>query len=65
MCVCMCVCVYECMCIIVTYLSPIGELNYHQFLYPNASDVRKLMMWLVDAMPKKTIESAGGPAGLF
>src|SRR5690606_9155211 len=40
-----------------------GDLNYHQFLYPNPGEVRKLLMWLVDAMPKKTMEasSATGP----
>jgi len=32
-----------------------GDLSYHQILYPNPSDVRKLLMWFVDSMPKRAI----------
>lgn len=30
----------------------VGQLEYQQFLYPNEKDMRKLLMWLVDKLPK-------------
>jgi hypothetical protein len=29
-----------------------GELGFHQFLYPNETETRKLLTWLVEALPK-------------
>lgn len=29
-----------------------GELGYHQFLYPNENESRRLLMWLVEMLPK-------------
>ncbi|PRP82390.1 hypothetical protein PROFUN_10166 [Planoprotostelium fungivorum] len=43
-----------------------GDISYHQILYPNPSEVRKLLMWLVDAMPKKAMntEVKGGDTAI-
>eukprot|EP01117_Protostelium_nocturnum_P013511 TRINITY_DN5046_c0_g1_i1.p1 TRINITY_DN5046_c0_g1~~TRINITY_DN5046_c0_g1_i1.p1 ORF type:complete len:609 (-),score=200.72 TRINITY_DN5046_c0_g1_i1:58-1884(-) len=35
-----------------------GDLSYHQILYPSG-DSRKLIMWLIDSMPKKEMSSEG------
>lgn len=32
-----------------------GDLGYHQLMYPNVNDLRRLFMWLIDAMPKKPL----------
>eukprot|EP00943_MAST-04B_sp_MAST-4B-sp1_P000484 g484.t1 len=29
-----------------------GETGYNQFLYPNSKDVRNLLLWLIDQLPK-------------
>ena len=29
-----------------------GETGYNQFLYPNGKDVRNLLLWLIDQLPK-------------
>lgn len=35
------------------------ELGYNNFLYPNESDARALLMWLVDRLPKESAAGAG------
>ena len=43
-----------------------GDLGYHQLVYPSAGELRKLLMWLVDNVPKTSIDTdASGKAGLF
>ena len=45
-----------------------GELGYHQFLYPSEADTRKLLMWLIEALPKaekKDEQEALGSADLL
>lgn len=39
-----------------------GDVTYNQFLYPNPPQVRRLLMWLIDTMPKKTVEASTGTA---
>lgn len=42
------------------------ELKYDQLLYPNPSDTRKLLIWLVEQVPKGPIgegSSSGGGSG--
>jgi len=43
-----------------------GDLGYHQLMYPNVNDLRRLFMWLIDAMPKKPMSSdeSGGVQAL-
>lgn len=36
----------------ISELGYVGELGYQAFLYPNEKDMRKLLMWLVDKMPR-------------
>eukprot|EP01112_Ceratiomyxa_fruticulosa_P008695 TRINITY_DN2252_c0_g1_i1.p1 TRINITY_DN2252_c0_g1~~TRINITY_DN2252_c0_g1_i1.p1 ORF type:complete len:627 (-),score=155.13 TRINITY_DN2252_c0_g1_i1:559-2439(-) len=42
-----------------------AELSYHQLLYPNAIDLRKLLMWLQQAVPQKSdvVDNGGGGGG--
>ena len=38
-----------------TYIKALGytgETGYNQFLYPNGKDVRNLLLWLIDQLPK-------------
>eukprot|EP01027_Heterolobosea_sp_BB2_P015210 GEZU01021782.1.p1 GENE.GEZU01021782.1~~GEZU01021782.1.p1 ORF type:complete len:618 (-),score=191.63 GEZU01021782.1:14-1831(-) len=37
---------------IITSLGFTGELGYNQFMYPNVKDTRKLLTWIVEALPK-------------
>eukprot|EP01113_Clastostelium_recurvatum_P012785 TRINITY_DN16665_c0_g1_i2.p1 TRINITY_DN16665_c0_g1~~TRINITY_DN16665_c0_g1_i2.p1 ORF type:complete len:624 (-),score=205.72 TRINITY_DN16665_c0_g1_i2:48-1919(-) len=41
-----------------------AELNYHQLLYPNPNDLRKLLMWLQQAVPQKTDEPSASTGGV-
>lgn len=34
-----------------------GDLGFDQIMYPNANDSRKLLMWLIDTMPKRRFEN--------
>lgn len=40
-----------------------GESGYNQFLYPNERDVRKMLMWLVERLPKAEDEASAEPMG--
>eukprot|EP01116_Phalansterium_solitarium_P014129 TRINITY_DN31661_c0_g1_i1.p1 TRINITY_DN31661_c0_g1~~TRINITY_DN31661_c0_g1_i1.p1 ORF type:complete len:625 (-),score=245.12 TRINITY_DN31661_c0_g1_i1:71-1945(-) len=40
-----------------------GDLGYNQILYPSAGELRKLFMWLLEALPKKSIDTPAGAAG--
>lgn len=42
-----------------------AELSYHQILYPSAVESRKILMWLLDAMPKKTVSAEDSSGGSF
>ena len=46
-----------------TYIKALGytgETGYNQFLYPNGKDVRNLLLWLIDQLPKD--EGSAGEA---
>lgn len=36
-----------------------GDLGYHQFLYPTESETRKLLMWVVESLPKTDKKDEG------
>ncbi|KAL5012891.1 hypothetical protein ScPMuIL_011442 [Solemya velum] len=40
-----------------------GEIGYQTFLYSNESDIRKVFMFLVDKLPKETVEAMDEPLG--
>lgn len=39
------------------------EIGYHQFLYSNESEVRKLFMWLVEKLPRESSDATAEPTG--
>jgi hypothetical protein len=39
---------------------PPSPLGYESFMYPNPAEMRKLMFWLVDRLPKTENEEDGG-----
>jgi len=41
-----------------------GEIGYQTFLYSNESEIRKVLMFLVDKLPKETSESVEEVLGL-
>lgn len=40
-----------------------GEIGYQTFLYSNESEIRKVFMFLVDRLPKDTVETTEEPMG--
>jgi len=36
-----------------------GDLSYHQIVYPSANELRHLLMWLIDTIPKPERHSQG------
>ena len=45
-----------------------GDLGYHQLLYPNENDTRKLLNWLTSKLPRieqDQTENSGGKYFLF
>lgn len=40
-----------------------GEIGYQTFLYPSEGDVRTLFMFLVERLPKESVESSDEPIG--
>ncbi|KJE90241.1 hypothetical protein CAOG_08526 [Capsaspora owczarzaki ATCC 30864] len=40
------------------------DIGYHQFLYSNESEVRKLFMWLVEKLPRESSDATAEPTGV-
>ncbi|XP_030836792.1 coiled-coil domain-containing protein 22 homolog [Strongylocentrotus purpuratus] len=40
-----------------------GDMGYQTFLYPNEADIRRLMMFLVEKLPKESVTSTDEPQG--
>ncbi|XP_072171444.1 coiled-coil domain-containing protein 22 homolog [Diadema setosum] len=40
-----------------------GDMGYQTFLYPNEADIRRLMMFLVEKLPKESAASTDEPLG--
>lgn len=40
-----------------------GDIGYQTFLYSNESEVRKLLMFLIEKLPKESAETSDTPAG--
>ena len=44
------------------------DLGYHQLLYPNENDTRRLLSWLTNILPREaesSTESSTGASGMF
>ncbi|XP_036342362.1 LOW QUALITY PROTEIN: coiled-coil domain-containing protein 22 homolog [Rhagoletis pomonella] len=50
---------------IISNLNYRGDIGYQTFLYPNAVDVRKLLMFLIEKLPRDEMTSTGGDSGLL
>jgi len=42
-----------------------GEIGYQTFLYANEHELRKVMMFLIEKLPKDTAESIDEPLGNY
>ena len=41
-----------------------GDMGYQTFLYPNEADIRRLMIFLVEKLPKDSATSTDEPQGM-
>lgn len=42
-----------------------GEIGYQTFLYANEHELRKIMMFLIEKLPKETGETIDEPLGMY
>lgn len=40
-----------------------GEIGYQTFLYSSETEIRKVFMFLIDKLPKDTVETTDEPLG--
>ena len=42
-----------------------GEIGYQTFLYSNEPEIRSLLMFLVEKLPRESAEASDQPAGTY